>query len=77
MSLGLMITMFGLALFCRSISILLFSVILFLVLHGIVVLWEDSFLEKRYRESYVQYRTENTTSFRQLEHRKCADRNRH
>jgi protein-S-isoprenylcysteine O-methyltransferase Ste14 len=56
MSLGLVITMFGLALFCRSISILLFSVILFLVLHGIVVLWEESFLEKRYGESYVQYK---------------------
>ena len=56
MSLGLVTTMFGLALFCRSISILLFSVILFLILHGIVVLWEESFLEKRYGESYVQYK---------------------
>ena len=56
MSLGLVTTMFGLALFCRSISILLFSVTLFLVLHGIVVLWEESFLEKRYGESYVQYK---------------------
>lgn len=56
MSLGLVTTIFGLALFCRSISILLFSVILFLVLHGIVVLWEESFLEKRYGESYVQYK---------------------
>jgi len=35
---------------------LLFSVILFLVLHAIVVLWEESFLEKRYGESYVQYK---------------------
>ncbi|HSZ61399.1 MAG TPA: methyltransferase [Terriglobales bacterium] len=56
MSLGLVTTIFGLALFCRSISILLFSVTLFLVLHGIVVLWEESFLEKRYGESYVQYK---------------------
>ncbi|MGC1786898.1 MAG: isoprenylcysteine carboxylmethyltransferase family protein [Terriglobales bacterium] len=56
MSLGLVTMMFGLALFCRSISILLLSVILFLVLHGIVVLWEESFLEKRYGESYVQYK---------------------
>ena len=56
MSLGLVTTMFGLALFCRSISILLFSVTLFLVLHGIVVLWEESFLERRYGESYVQYK---------------------
>lgn len=50
MSLGLVTTMFGLALFCRSISILLFSAILFFALHGIVVFWEESFLEKRYRE---------------------------
>ena len=56
MSLGLVTMMFGLALFCRSISILLFSVILSLVLHGVVVLWEESFLEKRYGESYVQYK---------------------
>ena len=46
----------GLALFCRSISILLFSAILFLALHGIVVFWQESFLEKRYGESYLQYK---------------------
>jgi len=56
MSLGGVTMMFGLALFCRSISILLFSAILFLALHGIVVLWEESFLEKRYGESYLQYK---------------------
>jgi protein-S-isoprenylcysteine O-methyltransferase Ste14 len=56
MSLGGVAMMLGLALFCRSISILLFSAILFLVLHGIVVLWEESFLEKRYGESYLQYK---------------------
>lgn len=56
MSLGLVTTMLGLALCCRSISILLFSGILFLILHGIVVLWEEPFLEKRYGESYVQYK---------------------
>jgi protein-S-isoprenylcysteine O-methyltransferase Ste14 len=56
MSLGLVTTMFGLALFCRSISMLLFSVILFFTLHGIVVFWEEPYLEKRYGESYVQYK---------------------
>ena len=56
MSLGGVTMMFGLALFCHSISILVFSVILFLVLHGIVVLWEESFLEKRYGENYLQYK---------------------
>jgi protein-S-isoprenylcysteine O-methyltransferase Ste14 len=50
MSLGGVTMMFGLALFCRSISILLFSAILFLALHGIVVLWEESFLEAVWRE---------------------------
>src|SRR5271165_4220501 len=56
MSLGGVTMTLGLALFCRSISILLFSAILFLALHGIVVLWEESFLEKRYGESYLQYK---------------------
>ena len=56
MSLGGVTMMFGLALFCRSISILLFSAILFLALHGIVVFWEESFLEQRYGESYLQYK---------------------
>jgi protein-S-isoprenylcysteine O-methyltransferase Ste14 len=56
MSLGAVTMMFGLALLCRSISILLFSAILFLALHGIVVFWEESFLEKRYGESYLRYK---------------------
>jgi protein-S-isoprenylcysteine O-methyltransferase Ste14 len=56
MSLGGVTMMFGLALFFRSISISLFSAILFLALHGIVVFWEESFLEKRYGESYLQYK---------------------
>jgi protein-S-isoprenylcysteine O-methyltransferase Ste14 len=56
MSLGGVTMMVGFALFCRSVSILLFSAVLFLVLHGIVVLWEESFLEKRYGESYVLYK---------------------
>jgi protein-S-isoprenylcysteine O-methyltransferase Ste14 len=56
MSLGGVTMMLGLALFCRSISILLFSAVLFLALHGLVVFWEEPFLEKRYGESYLQYK---------------------
>ena len=56
MSLGGVTMLVGLALVCRSISILLFSAILFFVLHAIVVLWEESFLEKRYGETYLQYK---------------------
>jgi protein-S-isoprenylcysteine O-methyltransferase Ste14 len=56
MSLGAVTMMFGLALFCRSISILLFSVILFLTLHGIVVFVEEPRLERRFGESYLQYK---------------------
>jgi protein-S-isoprenylcysteine O-methyltransferase Ste14 len=56
MSLGVVAIMFGLALFCRSISILVFSVILFLVLHGIVVFLEEPRLEKRFGDSYRQYK---------------------
>jgi protein-S-isoprenylcysteine O-methyltransferase Ste14 len=56
MSLGGVTMTLGLALFCRSISILLLSAILFLALHGIVVFWEESFLEKRYGESYLRYK---------------------
>jgi len=56
MSLGGVTMVLGLAFFCRSVSILLFSAILLLALHGIVVLWEESFLEKRYGESYLQYK---------------------
>jgi protein-S-isoprenylcysteine O-methyltransferase Ste14 len=55
MSLGGVTMMLGLALFCRSISILLFSAILFLALHGLVVFWEEPLLEKRFGESYLQY----------------------
>ena len=56
MSLGAVTMMFGLALFCRSISILLFSAILFLALHGIVVFVEEPGLEKRFGGSYLQYK---------------------
>jgi protein-S-isoprenylcysteine O-methyltransferase Ste14 len=56
MSLGAVTMMFGLALFCRSISMLLFSVILFLAIHGIVVFVEEPWLEKRFGKSYLQYK---------------------
>ena len=56
MSLGAVTMMFGLALFCRSISVLLFSVILFLAIHGIVVFIEEPGLEKRFGKSYLQYK---------------------
>jgi protein-S-isoprenylcysteine O-methyltransferase Ste14 len=56
MSLGAVTMMFGLALFCRSISVLLFSVILFLAMHGIVVFVEEPGLEKRFGKSYLQYK---------------------
>ena len=56
MSLGAVTMMLGLALFCRSVSILLLSAILFLFIHGIVVFMEEPYLEKRFGESYVQYK---------------------
>jgi protein-S-isoprenylcysteine O-methyltransferase Ste14 len=56
MSLGAVTMMFGLALFCRSLSILLFSALLFLLLHIFVVFVEEPGLEKRFGESYLQYK---------------------
>jgi len=73
MSLGGVTMMLGLALFCRSVSILLFSAILFLVLHGIVVLWEESFLEKRYGESYVRYKHSVNRWLPTFRHRPARD----
>jgi len=56
MSLGAVTMMLGLALFYRSVSILLVAAILFLTLHEIVVLMEEPGLEKRFGESYLQYK---------------------
>jgi protein-S-isoprenylcysteine O-methyltransferase Ste14 len=56
MSLGAVTMMFGLALFCRSISILLFAAILFLAIYGSVVFIEEPNLEMRFGESYLQYK---------------------
>ena len=69
MSLGAVTMMFGLALFCRSISILLFSAILFLALHGIVVFVEEPGLEKRFGESYLQYKHSVSRRLPTLRHR--------
>jgi protein-S-isoprenylcysteine O-methyltransferase Ste14 len=56
MSLGAVTMMCGLALFCRSLSILLFSTLLFLLIHIFVVFVEEPGLEKRFGESYLQYK---------------------
>ena len=56
MSLGAVTMMSGLALFCRSASILVLSVILFLFIHGVVVFVEEPYLEKRFGKSYVEYK---------------------
>jgi protein-S-isoprenylcysteine O-methyltransferase Ste14 len=56
MSLGVITMVFGLALFCRSISILLLSALLFLLIHIFVVFVEEPGLEKRFGATYVQYK---------------------
>jgi protein-S-isoprenylcysteine O-methyltransferase Ste14 len=56
MSLGALIMMLGLALFCRSISILFLSIVLFLVMHAVIVFLEEPALEKRFGESYLRYK---------------------
>jgi protein-S-isoprenylcysteine O-methyltransferase Ste14 len=56
MSLGALTLMLGLALFCRSISILLFCAPLFLVVHIFVVLVEEPGLEKRFGDGYREYK---------------------
>jgi protein-S-isoprenylcysteine O-methyltransferase Ste14 len=56
MSLGAVTMMLGLALFCRSISLLIFSAIFFTVMHGFVVLVEEPGLEKRFGHPYLQYK---------------------
>jgi protein-S-isoprenylcysteine O-methyltransferase Ste14 len=56
MSLGALTMMLGLALFCRSISILLFCALLFLVVHIFVVLVEEPGLENRFGDAYRQYK---------------------
>ena len=56
MSLGATILFAGMGLWMRSIAVLLFSVILFLVLHLVAVCVEEPGLEKRFRASYLNYK---------------------
>jgi protein-S-isoprenylcysteine O-methyltransferase Ste14 len=56
MSLGGVTMMLGLALFCRSIRTRNRIAEKSKMVHGIVVFWEESFLEQRYGVSYLQYK---------------------
>jgi protein-S-isoprenylcysteine O-methyltransferase Ste14 len=56
MSLGAVTLMIGLGLFVRSISVLLAALLLFLVFHLFAIYVEEPGLEKRFGESYRQYR---------------------
>src|SRR5271166_6203698 len=56
MSLGALALMLGLGLYDRSVSLLLLSLILFVFIHLIVVYVEEPGLEKRFGESYLQYK---------------------
>jgi protein-S-isoprenylcysteine O-methyltransferase Ste14 len=56
MSLGAVTMMLGLALFCRSISIMLSSALLFLFIHIFVVFVKEPGLERRFGGSYLQYK---------------------
>ncbi len=56
MSLGFVALMLGLGLDEASVLVVAFSVALFLLLHGIVVFAEEPGLEKRFGESYREYK---------------------
>jgi protein-S-isoprenylcysteine O-methyltransferase Ste14 len=56
MSLGFVTLMVGLGLYESSVSIVLFAAALFLLLHLIVIYVEEPGLEKRFGESYRQYK---------------------
>jgi protein-S-isoprenylcysteine O-methyltransferase Ste14 len=56
MSLGDLILMLGLGLYESSVSILLLALALFLFFHVIIVKVEEPGLEKRFGESYRQYK---------------------
>ncbi len=56
MSLGATILFAGIGLWLRSISVLLFSVILFLVFHFVAVRVEEPGLKKRFGASYLNYK---------------------
>ena len=56
MSLGATILFVGMGLWMRSVSVLLFSVILFLLFHFVAVRVEEPGLEKRFGASYLNYK---------------------
>ncbi|HXC42086.1 MAG TPA: isoprenylcysteine carboxylmethyltransferase family protein [Candidatus Dormibacteraeota bacterium] len=56
MSLGWVIFMLGLGLYESSVLMILFAVVLFSFLHAIVVFVEEPGLEKRFGESYLEYK---------------------
>ena len=56
MSLGFVILMLGLGLYASSLSILVFASALFLFLHLVVVYVEEPGLEKRFGETYREYK---------------------
>jgi len=56
MSLGGTILFVGLGFYTRSISILLFSILLFLLFHIVAVYFEEPGLTERFGESYIEYK---------------------
>jgi protein-S-isoprenylcysteine O-methyltransferase Ste14 len=55
MSLGVVVFFLGLGLFCLSPSVLVFSGLLFLVLHSVVVYVEEPRLRSRFGQAYQDY----------------------
>jgi protein-S-isoprenylcysteine O-methyltransferase Ste14 len=58
MSLGVVVLMFGRGLDASSASVLLFALGLFLFLHLVVVYVEEPGLERRFGETYREYKRE-------------------
>jgi protein-S-isoprenylcysteine O-methyltransferase Ste14 len=56
MSLGAVTLMFGLGLYVGSASVLVAGLLLFLIFHMVVIYGEEPGLEKRFGESYKQYK---------------------
>lgn len=54
--LGAILMCIGLGTFFESPSILIFSIVLFIYLHASLVLYEETNLEKRFGEEYVDYK---------------------
>ena len=56
MSLAAVAMMFGLGLFSGSASIVIFSLIFFVAMHGLVVFVEEPLLERRFGQGYLLYK---------------------